>query len=592
MFKGFFFFMKFGWHADKRYVLYNILNQIIRSMIPVVSVIMPKYIIDELVGKQRLEVVTLYTTGFAAFLLLANSLCTWLSLQGFTLRAKAATDWGAFIHRKLIDADYEYLENPQFLDLKEKANKFLYGDWHGFSYLFDCSLDIAGQALTLCGIVYMIASLNLWMVVLSVVLVLVSTFVESIAKKKEMELSAQAVSIERGWTYYSQLMEDFQYGKEIRINNLGDWLLQKEKDYGYTAVDFYRRRNHYHIRSGIISAFMTFIQQLAAYAYVIRLIQAHALTIGDFTLYIGAITTFSNGMRKIMQDFIEIRAFGIYFDAVQQYVHVPSKQQETGRGHITGQQHVITFEHVSFRYHGQTQYALQDIDFTISCGEKLAIVGENGAGKTTLIKLLTRFYEPEQGRILLDGKDIRELDYQEYMAQFAAVFQDYKLFAMTLSENICLACPDSAGQSSSGINHSRQRITAILQKVGLDRQPDTPVYKIFDASGFEPSGGEGQKIALARALYKNAPIVILDEPAAALDPKAEYELYQQLNAMTAGKTTLYISHRLSSTRFCDKIIVLKEGRIVETGTHDSLISKPNGIYQELYHMQAQYYQTP
>ncbi len=598
MFKGFCFFMKFGWHSDKRYVIYHILHQCIRSMIPIVSVIMPKYIIDALSDPQHMEYfeiyhlriysVWIYIMLFTLYLLLSAILTSWLSLQGFTLRARVASDWGLWLHQKLTQADYENLESPAFLDLKEKANKFLYGDWHGFSYLFECALDILGQFITLCGMIYIIASLNFWMVLLSIALVLISSIFESKAKKKDIALSLEAVKVERGWSYYSQIMEDFQYGKEIRINNLGKWLLDKEKTYAYSAVDFYRRRNAFHIRAGIVSAFMTFVQQIAAYLYVVSQVIYKALTIGDFTLYIGTITAFSSAMRTIMQDFVEIQAYGVYFGAVEQYLSIPSKMYESGCMPILNQEHCITFENVSFCYKGQSTYALKNISLTIRSGEKLAVIGENGAGKTTLIKLLTRCYEPTEGRILLDGIDIRKYRYDQYMELFSAVFQDYKLFAITLMQNVALAKEKTADKS---------HIESILCNVGLsslldslNNGVDTPVYKQFDESGFEPSGGEGQKIALARAIYKNAPIVILDEPTAALDPRAEYEIYQQFDKLTAGKTAVYISHRLSSTRFCDRIIVLKNGKIVENGTHNTLINIKNSVYSELYSMQSQYYQ--
>ena len=217
-------------------------------------------------------------------------------------------------------------------------------------------------------------------------------------------------------------------------------------------------------------------------------------------------------------------------------------------------------------------------------GEHLSIVGLNGAGKTTFIKLLCRLYDPTGGVILLDGVDIREYDYADYMRQFAPVFQDFKLFCVSLKENITLQEKDDTDLSE------------LLKLVELDgfagklkKGTDTCIYKFFDEEGVEPSGGEQQKMAIARALYKQSPIVILDEPTAALDPIAEYEIYRQFHTLVGGKTAFYISHRLSSCKFCDKIAVFSEGKIAEYGNHEELAAIPNGIYAEMFEAQAQYY---
>lgn len=214
----------------------------------------------------------------------------------------------------------------------------------------------------------------------------------------------------------------------------------------------------------------------------------------------------------------------------------------------------------------------------------MSIVGENGAGKTTFIKLLTRLYDPTEGEILFNGVNIKKIEYEQYMSLFSTVYQDYKLFSFSLKDNIALNLPVDD-----------KRIQTVLERVGLSEKlrtlpkgMDTMLYKNFAEDGFEPSGGEGQKIALARALYRDTSFVILDEPTAAWDPRAEYEMYRNFNEMVAGKTAVYISHRMSSTKFCDKVAVFTKGKLVEYGTHNDLIKK-DGLYKELFDMQAQYY---
>ena len=238
---------------------------------------------------------------------------------------------------------------------------------------------------------------------------------------------------------------------------------------------------------------------------------------------------------------------------------------------------------MSFRYPRAQAPTLRNLNLTLKKGQRLAVVGENGAGKTTMIKLLLRLYDPDEGRILLGGRDIRQLSPQEYADQFSVVFQDFRLFAFSVRENICLG------------REEEERLDRVLAQTGLDellagyeKGADTSVYKQFDEKGVEFSGGERQKIAIARALYKDAPIVVMDEPTAALDPIAEEEIYNQLNALIHGRTALFISHRLSSCKFCDEVAVFQDGRVVEQGSHEDLM-KEEGLYRRMFTAQSQYY---
>lgn len=225
---------------------------------------------------------------------------------------------------------------------------------------------------------------------------------------------------------------------------------------------------------------------------------------------------------------------------------------------------------------------------SIRKGEHLSVVGLNGAGKTTLIKLLCRLYDPTEGEILMDGVNIRKYDYRDYMATFAPVFQDFKLFAFSIQENLLLK--DAFTEEEEGKANLTLKKVGLKQKIeSFKNRINTVLFKQFDEDGIEPSGGEQQKIAIARALIKDAPVVILDEPTAALDPIAEYEIYRQFEELVMGKTAIYISHRLSSCQFCDKIVVFSEGSVKEYGTHAELVNKANGIYAKMFAAQAQYY---
>lgn len=247
--------------------------------------------------------------------------------------------------------------------------------------------------------------------------------------------------------------------------------------------------------------------------------------------------------------------------------------------------HIIEFRDVSFTYPGTQVKVLDHVSITIRSGEHLSIVGLNGAGKTTFVKLLCRLYDVDQGEILLDGVNIKDYEYVEYMKLFSVVFQDFKLLAFSIRENIIL---DQKASEEEIANI--YKLAGIEDKIiSLEKGIDTIIFKSFDKDGIELSGGEQQKLAIARALYKNSLIVILDEPTAALDPIAEYDIYRQFDTLVGGKTAIYISHRLSSCKFCDKIAVFAEGMIKEYGNHDELVNLSGGIYPEMFAAQAQYY---
>lgn len=584
MFKGLTFFIKCGWKYDRRYILWLIFYQLANSFIPIVGALAPKYIINELIGDRRLEKLLFYVGVLAGYTALAGIASIFFRLDGFTRRCHVAAAFDSDLHRHLAESDFENLEKPEFLNMQEKAKKFLYCDYHGFGYLLDCALNIAGRMITLLGVSVMVASLSPWIILLFVLLSVLGTAIEGNAKKKAMRISMESSADERGRSYYAGLFEKFDYGKELRLNSMGDWLLARERKY-FTAVNQnLKRQNDTYIKSGIWGTLFTFIQQGVAYAFLIGSVLSGTISIGSFTMYISAVTVFAASLRAVMDSLVEIRAYDMYYGKLDEYLSTPAKLRQSGKLAIPRGDHQIEFRNVGFQYSGADTWALRHINVTIHPGEKITIVGENGAGKTTFVKLLVRLYEPSEGEILLDGVPISQFSYDRYMALFSTVFQDYQLFSLSLKENISLSLPCDEG-----------RVKKVLRDVGLgaklDSLPkgiDTMVYKEFDAEGFEPSGGEGQKIALARALYKDAPMVVLDEPTAALDPRAEYELYRKFDELVRGKTAVYISHRLSSTRFCDRILVFECGSIAESGTHEQLI-RNQGKYAELFRMQAQYY---
>jgi len=338
-----------------------------------------------------------------------------------------------------------------------------------------------------------------------------------------------------------------------------------------------------HVAASAVSGFFT----VCVYLFVCLKAYAGAFGIGQVTQYIGAVSSLSGSVKKLIGTLGNIKVEAKFLEPNYQFLSIPNAMYQ---GSLTvekrrDRKYDVEFRDVSFKYPGTDTYALRHVNIKFNVGERLAVVGMNGSGKTTFIKLLCRLYDPTEGEILLNGINIRKYDYREYMNIFSVVFQDFKLFSFSLAQNV-----------AASVNYDSERVISCLKEAGfadrLETLPngiETGIYKDFDEEGVDVSGGEAQKIALARALYKDSPFIILDEPTAALDPVAEYEIYSKFNEIVGDKTAIYISHRLSSCRFCDKIAVFDHGSVVQMGTHDALVSDEGGKYHELWYAQAQYY---
>ena len=312
-----------------------------------------------------------------------------------------------------------------------------------------------------------------------------------------------------------------------------------------------------------------------------------AFGVGNIAQYVAAVTGLSTGIRGIITLIGELRLNNSFMEDAFKYLDYPNNMYQ---GTIpvekrNDREYEIEFRNVSFKYPGTEIYALRNVNLKFRIGQRLAVVGMNGSGKTTFIKLMCRLYDPTEGQILMNGIDIRKYDYKEYLSVFSIVFQDFKIFSFTLGQNV-----------AASMEYDKKRVEKCLAEAGfsdrlasLPHGVDTYMYRDFEKDGVQISGGEAQKIALARALYKDAPFIILDEPTAALDPIAEYEIYSKFNEIVEDKTAIYISHRLSSCRFCDNIAVFDQGHIVQMGTHEELVADTSGKYYELWNAQAQYY---
>jgi ATP-binding cassette subfamily B protein len=393
---------------------------------------------------------------------------------------------------------------------------------------------------------------------------------------------------EKYFAYFIWGRYDYKEGKDIRIYNADKMIKHYMNCGGKAYKRWLKKFSHIQGLKAFVNSIKWNILQGGVYILAVLRAAAGALTVGSVVKYSAAVINFINGISDILLAFDGYYIAGNRQQAVLEYFAV---QSEMHKGTIpvekrSDNEYEIEFRNVSFKYPGSENYALKNLSMKFHIGQTLAVVGMNGSGKTTMIKLLCRLYEPTEGEITLNNINIKKYDYTEYMTVFSVVFQDFRLFSFQIGQNIAASVQYDEAKAEKCLEMAGfgERISSMPKKL------DTPLYKDFEESGIEISGGEAQKIAIARALYKDAPFIILDEPTAALDPIAEFEVYSKFNdIISGGKTAVYISHRLSSCRFCSDIAVFHEGELIQRGSHENLLADENGKYHELWNAQAQYY---
>lgn len=371
MFKGLYFFLSHGWKYDKWYIIEKLLYQLTSCLVPVTAAILPKLVIDELMGARNVHHLAWIVALFSGYMLVAQALSAFLYNDSFTHWCRVAAAFERDKECMLLHADLVRLEDPKFLELGKRAEKFLTCDYHGFGYLLDCALDILGQAITLLGIAAIIALLSGWLIFLFVALAVLGALAEGWAKQKSMALWPTISAGQRGWMYYDGLFTKPEYGKELRLFGIGEWLLQRTDTYRNQTNRDLARQNGYATRVAVLGAFSFFIQQAVAYIYLCARILADTLGIGNFAMYTGAVTAFGSALRRIMNSFVEIRAYDTYYDALDEYLNMPATLRQGKRLPLPPGPYHIVLRNVGFQYPGQTGWALRHINLTLEPGEKL-----------------------------------------------------------------------------------------------------------------------------------------------------------------------------------------------------------------------------
>lgn len=529
--------------------------------------------------------------AFALVLMLLSGLRSYVDTNALFGRI-AVRSQGIYlsISRKYAETSYPNLLNTDFLALGEKASAACSGNSEASEAIWTTLTDLMTSCIGFIVYLALLTNLNLWLAALVAATTAVSYFASKRINEWGYLHRSEELELTKKIEYANKTAISREFAKDIRMFGLRGWL---EDLWGSTMrlySAFCAKRERKYIWANIIDIVLTFLRNGIAYAFLIGITVKNGLPASQFLLYFAALSGFAQWVVEILDKLSVMHKQSLDISTIREFLDWDEPFDLNGGERIAfepNKQYEIRLDDVSFRYPKADKDTLSHINLTVHPGEKLAIVGLNGAGKTTLVKLVCGFLDPTEGRILLNGEDIRKFNRNDYYALFSAVFQEFSVLDVTVKENVA--------QCVDGIDETR--VWQCIDKAGLTEKIkslpkgiETHLGRRVFKDGVEFSGGQTQRLMLARALYKNAPILVLDEPTAALDPIAENDIYQKYNEMTHGRTSFFISHRLASTRFCDRIIFVDGGKIAEEGTHDELL-KNGGGYAYMFEVQSKYYRS-
>lgn len=582
--KNMYFVVKQVYLIDKMFYFWTVVKICLDSLSPFIMIIFPKIILDAVSSSVSITLVFIYIFELIAISLLVGFLSTKVNSLLQCKKIKIDDEFQLKFGNRMLYMDYANLEN------KEILNRFE----HSIDSLAKVSLvsaiELLAALLTNIGIflgtLYIISFLGAVIIPIFFVVMAVNTMMQKKRADTRYNFERENFGLLREARYSEKIMTDISFAKEIRLNNMQDFVVNNYQGKLNQYNFLWRKSIGMRIFQYFICFFLEAVRDVAIYAYTAYKFLMGIIGIGSFSMYIASALNFSKSINGIFSNIVDInynvrtiKDICYFYNLNNNY----NKSKELGNMHDITEDICIEFKNVDFKYPGHETYAIKGMNISLKKNEKLSVVGENGAGKTTFIKLLLRLYEPTNGEILLNGINIKNYDYKEYLKIFSATFQDFVIFPFQLIENI-----------SFNEKYDRKRMDFILDKLGLDKVikflqqgENTYVSKKFDDLGVELSGGEQQKLIIARTLFRDSKINIFDEPTSALSPIAEYEILNNFNELVADRIVVYISHRLACCKFCDKIAVFNKGEIVEYGKHEELIMK-NGLYSKMYAVQANY----
>lgn len=582
--------MKNCFKFDKTFLLLVVIltfSNIANQMIPL---ILPRIFIDALTESKPqsyvIAVAAIYGVSILIFGLISMYTDNYVNFGYIRNRFRFLSELG----RKIMLMDYQNLENPDMLDLMNRAKNAGGGNWNGIEGMMRQSVLSAESFLMIFATSAIVLTLNPLVIISLAALFVIYTCIIRVKNNNfYKKLNDEQTTYWRRRWHFAYSCQNFACGKDVRLFTLGSLLSKKHRDTLMELFKYSKKSTARGFKSGILFAIGTLIQNAVIYAYLCYLALNDKVSIGEVLMYISAIEVLIGRLSSVIYSVAEISNCNKYVCDYRKFMEI--KDQDDGtreinpedfKGNIT-----IKFDNVSFKYPKSDKYALRNFSCEIKPNEKIAVVGLNGAGKSTFIKLLIRLYRPSEGTIYLNGIDINEFKRRDYYNLFSTVFQEIMMFAFTVKENITMQKIEETDEArlERVVEQSGMKEKVSSLKYGLD----TNMLKNIDEEGIDLSGGEKQKLALARSLYKDGNILILDEPTSALDALAEENIYRQFNDFAENKTAIYISHRLASTKFCDRVYLFEEGECKGTGTHDELL-KTNSLYKKLFNAQAKYYQ--
>ena len=588
-------------------MILKIFQSVFNAAVPFINIYFSAQILNELAGEKnqdRLIFLILLAIGlnFASMLIksVINRWTEYKATDSLNALLKIYSD-------KLFSMDYVDIENPAIQQEMYAIRNYHFNTRFGLPHLLGTYYGIIDSIIPIILSVAMafsmftlkvpsnspFAYLDSPFAVIIVILILscsifLSPYLTMIGGKIWAESTAEE---NKGkhlfYFYFFNMISGSGRAKDVRIYDQKRIIDKSAADFFDFRFGTWEKCAKYSAKFNLLSTGVSYLTNGLIYLFVALKAFAGAFGVGGIVQYVGAITLFSKGVSLFFTHIGGLMNNTEFLDKIIKFLNIPNKKYQ---GTLSVEkrddnEYTIEFINVSFKYPGSENYTLKNLNLKFNIGQRMAVVGMNGSGKTTMIKLLCRLYDPTEGEIKLNGFDIKKYDYNEYMTLFSVVFQDFRLLAASLGENVAV-----------GVNYDRGKVMSMLSKSGFDSRfvdmpkgLETHLSEDNDKDGVKLSSGESQKVALARALYKNAPFIVLDEPTAALDPIAEFEIYSKFDEIVGDKTAIYISHRLSSCRFCDDIAVFHEGELIQRGSHDALLADESGKYYELWNAQAQYY---